>query len=645
MPLQKLTFTFTPADGEPRSLTLVLDDAIAAQAAVLARLKAGAFPQSEAATALLSGLPAGGTFVELGAGIGFLALLSARLVGPEGRVIALETDPVALARMARNALGNRLTNLYALPEDGSTVDGLASEGLIDRLDGISLIGASGGTLAAALALIQRFRPGLVLAPDLKAVEAGLADLGYLGQPHGAILVYHPQIDRDSQLKRAFDAHRAGRHDEARAGYEAVLAADPDNVDALHLLGVVHRAGKNPAEAARLISRALALNPALADAWGNLGNALIDGARFDEAIAAYRRALDLKPAEASSWVALGRGLKYARNLEEAIAAFAKAQELDPANVDARLEHGLALLTLGDVRGWDGYEARWETPHLAPHRRAFPMPEWQGEDLAGRRILVHAEQGLGDTLFFARYVPVLAAQGAHVVFTPHEALLGLMGRLAGVGTLHRSGTPLPEVDLHCPLMGVAKRLRTTLDTIPCKAPYLSPDKKLVTTWRKRLRKAAPSGLKVGIIWAGRATFAEDHWRSPGLAAVAPLFDVPGVHFFALQKEDGRRHLADRDLPANVTDLGADIQSFDDTAAIMAGLDLVISSCTAPAHLAGALGRPLWMMLSAVADWRWLRDREDSPWYPSARLFRQERVDDWEPVVRAMARELTAMSGKLV
>lgn len=279
-------------------------------------------------------------------------------------------------------------------------------------------------------------------------------------------------------------------------------------------------------------------------------------------------------------------------------------------------GQLLLLCGDYpRGWSLHERR-PIPGL-PSRR------WHGEPLKGSTIFIHGEQGFGDNIQFVRYASLVAARGGKVIVGCPTGLGRLLSTVPGVSAVVEPGQIMEPPERSVPMLSLPYILGTRLSNIPNQVPYITPDPALVERWAGRL--AGYAGLKIGLVWGGNAQAEYDYRRSPGLAPYLQLLDVPGASFFSLQKGDGAAALAGG-VPPGLTDLGAEISSFDDTAAIMANLDLVISSCTSPAHLAGALGRPLWVVLAAFPDWRWLLDRDDSPWYPSARLFRRRRDGDW-------------------
>ena len=287
-----------------------------------------------------------------------------------------------------------------------------------------------------------------------------------------------------------------------------------------------------------------------------------------------------------------------------------------------------------QGWAGYEWRWkckEFGSLPP----FQPPLWDGSFLDGRTILVHAEQGLGDTLQFIRYVPSLHQRGGRVILMCQPPLVRLLTRSPGIERLLAHGDPVPEFDVHTPLLSLPRLLGTTLESVPADVPYLEAEPQLVEAWRHRL--GSYPGFKVGIVWQGNPKFRLDRLRSIPLAQFAPLARVPGVHQFSLQKGPGAEQLAAVTDRFPVTDLGRRLDDFMDTAAVLKNLDLVISVDTAIAHLAGALGIPVWVALPFAPDWRWLMGREDSPWYPTMRLFRQTRPGQWEDVFHHIAEAL--------
>jgi hypothetical protein len=366
---------------------------------------------------------------------------------------------------------------------------------------------------------------------------------------------------------------------------------------------------------------------------DLGIALGAVGEFDEAIAACRQAIALKPDYAGAHNNLGVSLMAVGGLDEAVEAFRRAIALKPDLADAHNNLGMTLLQNGRFEeGWAEYEWRWKTrQHLAGGARRFEAPLWNGEAIGSRVILLHAEQGLGDTLQFCRYAPVVAATG-RTVLEVQPPLVRLLSGLRGVIEVVARGDALPSFDLQCPLLSLPRALGTTLDTIPAATPYLAADPALARVWRERLSRL--DGLRVGLVWAGGkkldpAWAAADRRRSVALDTMAPLGDVAGVSFVSLQKGEPASQALNPPNGMAVYDSTADLHDFADTAALIDVLDLVISVDTAVAHLAGALGKPVWLVNRFDTDWRWLLNRDDSPWYPTLRQFRQRAPGDWHSV----------------
>ncbi len=357
------------------------------------------------------------------------------------------------------------------------------------------------------------------------------------------------------------------------------------------------------------------------------------------IAAHRRAIALKADFPEAYTNLGNALKGQGNIAAAIAACRQAIALNPDLPDAHHNLSLTLLLNGEfAEGWREYEWRWQTKQLRP--RGFAQPLWSGEAVDGRVLLLHAEQGYGDMIQFCRYVPLVAARGRVVLEAP-RALVRLFSGLAGVERIVVQGDPLPAFDLHCPLLSLPRAFATTLETIPGGVPYLGTDPAQVSAWRDRL--AGLARLRVGLVWAGepRATDrirgAVDRRRSISLGHFARLAGVGGIAFVSLQKGEAAAQTRSPPPGLRLHDWTGELEDFADTAALIAALDLVISVDTAVVHLAGALGKPVWLLNRFDTDWRWLLDREDSPWYPTLRLFRQHRPGDWAGVLERVAAAL--------
>jgi tetratricopeptide (TPR) repeat protein len=428
-----------------------------------------------------------------------------------------------------------------------------------------------------------------------------------------------------------------RYDEALAACDRALALAPDFAEAHCHRGSALHALQRFDEALTSFDRALALRPAYADAQCNRGAALHALKRYDEALAACDRSIALQPDYAEAHCNRGATLQDLARYEEALTSFSRALVLRPDFAGAHNNEALCRLLMGDFeRGWQQHEWRWQTDQLASEKRGFPQPLWLGSgELAGKTILLHAEQGFGDTLQFCRYVPLVAARGARVVLEVQRPLVALMGTLAGDAQIIARGDPLPAFDLHCPLLSLPLALRTRLDTIPAQTPYLAAQEDKVHAWRDRLGGHAKP--RIGLVWAGNprkelpSCNQVDGLRSMEFAKLAPLLEVADCEFYSLQKgDDAVAQLRASTLRQHVVDWTDDLRDFSDTAALIENLDLVIAVDTAVAHLAGALNKPIWLLNRYNTCWRWLLDREDSPWYPTARLFRQDASRTWDGVV---------------
>ena len=428
----------------------------------------------------------------------------------------------------------------------------------------------------------------------------------------------------------------GRLAEAEASYREALRLRPNYPDAHSNLGnALYDLGR-PAEAEASFREALRLRPNYPDAHSNLGAALRDLGRPAEAEASFREALRLRPNFPEAHSNLGAALRELGRPAEAEASYREALRLRPNFPEAHNNLGHALLLVGRFEeGWTEYEWRWKTKWLSSSDRDFSAPLWRGEAIGDRAILLHAEQGLGDTLQFCRYAPLMVCN-AGIILEVQAPLVRLLSRLPGVREVVARGDRLPPFDLHCPLMSLPRAFGTTLDTIPAATPYLSADPKLAANWQERL--IGLGGLRIGLVWAGRrrlnfpAAAAIDRRRSIALKALAPFGDVSGVSFVSLQKDGPAAQAADPPNGLRLHDFTTDLHDFEDTAALIVNLDLVISVDTSVAHLVGALGKPVWLLNRFDTDWRWLLNRDDSPWYPTLRQFRQASPGDWDSAVCA-------------
>ena len=356
----------------------------------------------------------------------------------------------------------------------------------------------------------------------------------------------------------------------------------------------------------------------------------------DALATYDRALKCAPRNVQLLTNRAAALRRLDRPDEAARSASRALTIKPDFAQARFVESVARLTLGDfAAGWRGYELRWQVGWLASQRRSFAAPLWLGKELLdGKTILLHAEQGLGDTIQFARYVKLLASRGANVILEVQRPLVRLLSRLQGVTAVLAREEALPHYDFHCPLLSLPLACGTTLETIPADHAYIASSDTAVSFWRTRLPQRC---LRVGLVWSGERSHDNDLNRSMRLATLEPLLDLPDVAFVSLQREVREEDLPFLQSRSDVCEIGRQFKDFADTAAAIALLDAVIAVDTAVAHLAGAMGKPLFLLLPFAADFRWLRERADSPWYPSARLFRQPQFGDWHSVVKVLRQEL--------
>jgi Tfp pilus assembly protein PilF len=382
-------------------------------------------------------------------------------------------------------------------------------------------------------------------------------------------------------------------------------------------------------------------PASPDAINCLANVMHDRSEYSTAAMLYRRMLDYVPGHAGALSNLGNALHALGRLTEALAAHESAVAAAPEEADFRFNRATTLLASGDfARGWDEYEWRWQRARSRP--RDFGEA-WQGEDIAGRTILLHAEQGLGDALQFVRYVPMVAERCSRVVLEVQPPLVRLMQTLPGVALVVARGDAIPAFDVHCPLMSLPRAFATRLETIPARLPYLHADPAAVAAWQSKLPR--DGNLRVGLVWAGSSHTDDagahkiDLRRSLDLSEFAPLANLAGLHLVSLQKDNlAEQRRRPPDFP--LIDLMSEVTDFCDTAALIANLDLVISVDTSVAHLAGGMGKPVWLMSRYDGCWRWLYNREDSPWYPGLQIYRQQRPNDWPAVVTRVREDLAAL-----
>ncbi len=474
------------------------------------------------------------------------------------------------------------------------------------------------------------------------------------------------------LEAALAEHRAGRLPQAEQLYRTVLAAEPNNADALHLLGMLAHACRQPQHAVDLIGRAIAINPHVAAFHCDLAIVLRDVRRYDEALNSVKRALasdraaegplfvlasilhargefeaaaeacerllSMHPRHVAGHLLAGAAALRLVRVRQAITLAERAISIEPQNASAHWNLAWALLLDGQLeRGWEEFEWR-----LRPGGRIPPRPDlrdkplWRRQDISAATILLYCEGGFGDALQFVRYVPMVTQRAARVLLECPAALFDLFKFVHGAERVIVRGRPLPDFDVACPLQSLPYNFRTTLETIPADVPYLAAEEQLIRQWSDRL----PRGFKIGLAWAGSNNPADR--RSRTLATFAPLAAAADVYFISLQIGDDARQA--KSPPAGVTllDMSGRLTDFAQTAALMANLDLIITVETSVAHLAGALAKPVWVLVPFGSDFRWMLGRTDSPWYPTMRLFRQSDPQDWHTPVGQMAaalRELRA------
>jgi tetratricopeptide (TPR) repeat protein len=422
--------------------------------------------------------------------------------------------------------------------------------------------------------------------------------------------------------------------DALAAYGRGLALEPTHMAACNNVGIALR-GLRDTSGMAWHRRAIRLDPFFAVAHSSLGLSLQEDGRLEDAARAQAHAIAIDPGFAGAYANHGNARLNQNRLDEAIIGFRRATTIDPTSPDARRNLGMALLVGGCFEeGWREYEWRLRCKD-APTHASMPKPRWNGEPLNGRRILLHGEQGLGDALQFCRYVPLVAARNGRVILGLPPALQRVMAGLPGVERFVSGPLPTDAFDLHLPMLSLAEVFGTQMDTIPHRVPYLHAEPDAVARWHDRL--SGLPGLKVGIVWAGSPTHGNDRNRSIGLAPFARLAAIPGVSLVSIQKGPTEGQAANPPGGFPLLNLSPDIRDFADTAAIMTNLDLVVCVDTSVAHLAGALGVPVWVLVPFAPDWRWLLDREDSPWYPTMRLFRQAQVGDWNGTIDRLEQTL--------
>lgn len=421
-----------------------------------------------------------------------------------------------------------------------------------------------------------------------------------------------------------------RLDASLESYDRAIALEPNNATAFNNRAVTLIEMKRFEEALAGCERALALQPKYAEAYSNRANALRNLRRFSESLASYDRAISIRPNCVEAHINRGVTLMEQKRFADALKCYERAISLKPDNADAHFNMAHCRLLTGDFkRGWQDYEWRWKTAQARNGKQDFDRPQWSGkEEIAGKTILLHAEQGFGDTIQFCRYVCLVKQRGARVILQVQPSLKRLLTGLPGADMVVASGEPLPPFELHCPLLSLPRAFNTQLATIPPMHSPLIVQHQLRQSWETRLGpKLRP---RIGIAWSGRATHPQDHNRSIPLRHLLGFLALP-FQFISLQKDvrDEDQNVLQAE-GRGILHFGPMLTDFSETAALVSLVDLVVSIDTSVAHLSASLGRPTWILLPFVPDWRWMLDREDSPWYPSVRLFRQQQSGEWGEVI---------------
>jgi tetratricopeptide (TPR) repeat protein len=495
--------------------------------------------------------------------------------------------------------------------------------------------------------LKSFDKAVQLKPDDAELWTSLGNvLMELNRPEEALLSLQHALKLNPRhpvaaFKSASVLGRMKRFEEALHHCDLCNELLPDNALVLQMRGTALRGLKRFEEYLADSQRAHALDPNNVETLNNIAEALLSLGRYEEALPWFDRALALRPNYVLALINQASTLTQLRRFDEAVAIYHHVDAIDPGNSEAEWNLSLVRLLTGDFEaGWDGREARWGTRSRQANAPKLSKPMWLGKEaIEGKTILVHADEGLGDTIQFVRYVPMVAALGARVVLAVQDQALALLSSFPGVSEcIPVSASPLPSFDLHCPICSLPLAFKTRLETIPSATAYLpAPADARVQAWEDRL---GPRGkLRVGFVWSGNPGHGNDRNRSMPLRMFARMLDVDAT-FVSLQKDPRLEDQAALRELTGIVDLSAELTDFTETAAVISCLDLVISVDTSVAHLAAALGRPTWILLPYVPDYRWLLDRDDSPWYPTVRLFRQTETQDYETVLDRVRSELIAL-----
>jgi tetratricopeptide (TPR) repeat protein len=462
----------------------------------------------------------------------------------------------------------------------------------------------------------------------------------LGDFDGAIRYIKKEIEitpsnADAYHNLGIVFHSKGEFDKAISCYQKAIQLNPNFYNSyINLANILRDKGQFD-EAMTFYQRAIELNPDIAEAYNSLGNLMKIKGMFEEAINCYQKALQINPVNPGILNNLGNVLYEKGCFDKALISYQNALELDPDSPYSHFHMSRVLLLTGNYKqGWKEYEWRWKTRDYV--ERDFSQPRWNGSDISGKTILINTEQGLGDAIQFIRYVPLVVQRGATIIVECQKELVSLFQNVEGVKQVIKVGEQLPPFDVYCPLLSLPLKFDTTLETIPAEIPYIKVNPFSIQKWKDKVQDNS-SKLKVGLVWAGSPTFKRSHLKECPLKMFSPLAHNEDITFFSLQKGKATEQAKSSPDGMNLIDYTDEINDFSDTAAFIINLDLVISVDTAVVHLAGALGKPVWTLLPFVPDWRWMLNREDSPWYPTMRLFRQPFPGDWESVIDNVLRNL--------
>jgi tetratricopeptide (TPR) repeat protein len=560
----------------------------------------------------------------------------------------MRAPPMPVPRRAPPNLGQALQEAVTLQQQGRLREAekiytRVLKALPDQFDALNLLGtikAQRGQAGEAYRLISAALKVNPRAPDAW-VNLGIV-LHALKRDQEALESFDKALalkpgDVDALHQRANALLTLGRAQDALSAIDQVLSLAPRHPQARLNRGLALAALGRHGEALGEFDAALAMPPDNPAAHYNRGISLFSLDRYGDAVAAYDRALSIAPDHVKALNNRGLALQALNRHDAAVASYSKALEIRKDYADAHFNQALALLTIGDFRrGFEQYEWRWRRTGMPAQGRGYGRPRWLGEyPLQRNTILLHAEQGLGDTIQFARYVPLLARTGAKVVLEVQPQLAPLLRQLEGVVGVAARGEPLPPFDVHCPLGSLPLAFKTEPATIPAEGPYVRADDAHMAKWRTRIE--ALERPRVAVAWSGNAQHVNDRNRSIALSRLAPLWSAAAVRFVGIQRELRGEDAELLTREPRVMQIGPELDDFADTAAVVALVDLVITVDTSVAHLAGAMGRPVWILVPFSPDWRWTLAGEGSRWYPTARLFRQPSLGDWDSVIERLRGEL--------